>query len=287
MHSFFRTLLIAGALLAATAAIAQAPRAPSPERPRAIDTVPADAVAPFGGLAVFPTRLIINDRRPTGEITLYNSGAKPVELRMSLVELRQTEQGAYEPTAQGADSLASHVRFAPRQVTLGPSQSQVVKFVARAPHGATPQEFRSHLQIATVPPPVEPTPPGADTKERTVSLSVAIQYQVTLPVLLQIDAPQRAITLHSARAERESDGKWAAVVSLARTGAASVIGRAQVRDAAGIDLGATETAIYAPLARRVVRVPLAAQPPAGARVLFISQEVGDKDRVLTEGALVR
>src|SRR5205823_6329510 len=78
-----------------------------------------------GDLLVAPTRVVLEGRQRTAEITLVNIGPATATYRISLVNLRMDKMGgtreveasSAEPGERFANEL---VRFSPRQVTLVP-----------------------------------------------------------------------------------------------------------------------------------------------------------------------
>jgi hypothetical protein len=267
-------------LLAAAPAFAQAPAAtPTP--------IPA-GTGGAGDLLVAPTRVTLEGRVRSAEITLVNIGRETATYRVSLLHLAMTEAGELkeiekpEPGAPFADDL---VRFSPRQVTLAPNASQIVRLQLRLPADLPAGEYRSHLLFRAVP--REDVAPGRQIENKgearpgEVSVQLIPVYGVSIPLIVrhgQTTATASVVDL----AFEPAAGKEAPALRcrLTRTGNQSVYGNISVtfRPAKGNPqvVGTLNgIAVYPPLAARSVRIPL--QPPPG-----LSLEDGRLEVVLSK-----
>jgi len=116
---------------------------------------PSDARGQSAGdLVVAPTRIVFEGRARTAQISLLNRGSTAATYRISLINMRMTEDGGFKeidepaPGEQFADRL---IRYAPRQVVLAPGESQAVRLLLRKPRGLEPGEYRSHLLLRAIP----------------------------------------------------------------------------------------------------------------------------------------
>ena len=107
-----------------------------------------------GDLVVAPTRIVFEGRTRTAQLSLLNKGSAAATYRISLINMRMTEDGGFKeidepaPGEQFADRL---IRYAPRQVVLAPGDSQAVRLLLRKPRGLEPGEYRSHLLFRAIP----------------------------------------------------------------------------------------------------------------------------------------
>ena len=142
-----------------------------------------------GDLVVAPTRIVFEGRTRTAQISLLNRGSAAATYRISLINMRMTENGGFKeidepaPGEQFADRL---IRYAPRQVVLGPGDSQAVRLLLRKPRGLEPGEYRSHLLLRAIPSKdvgrsVE-KPSSDDTGIRVVLVPV---FGVSIPVIVR------------------------------------------------------------------------------------------------------
>jgi P pilus assembly chaperone PapD len=271
LRPLLRDALVATLLCAALTAPGQAP-APVPT------AAPTGVSAPAGGgagdLLVAPTRVVLEGRTRAAEITLVNIGRETATYRISLFHLRMLESGemkeieAAEEGARWSDDL---VRYAPRQVTLAPNVSQVVRIQLRLPASLPDGEYRSHLLFRAVPREdampersIE-KPAGADAKGFSVRLTPI--YGVSIPLIVRHGATSataalRNLTFQPARGAEPA----AAACELQRAGNQSLYGNVTVTfvppSGAPRVVGMMNgVAVYTPLAQRALHIPL--QPPPG------------------------
>ena len=142
-----------------------------------------------GNLVVSPTRIIFEGRTRTAQISLLNRGSAAATYRISVINMRMTENGAFKeidepaPGEQFADRL---IRYAPRQVVLAPGGTQAVRLLLRKPHGLEPGEYRSHLLLRAIPSggvrqSIE-TPSGQDAG---IPIHLIPVYGVKIPVIVR------------------------------------------------------------------------------------------------------
>lgn len=248
--------------------------------PLPFDALPADAASPFGGMAISPTRVVLDAGGRGASVTLYNSGGAPVTYRIDEVELGLDEQGNYRQLADGEAApwaATPYLRFSPRQVTLQPGQRQAVRIIARAPRDLPAGELRSHLSISSIPlvTPVENTPeaPAEPGKDRTVAITVGLDYRITIPVLLRTGQPAGGTIIEAAVPDPNGESP-ALMVTLARTGQRSDYGVLRAFDAAGAEIGLLRgVAVLPPGRTRTVRLPLQGDRPA-VRLTYAEEDAG-------------
>ena len=252
-------------LLAAARAFAQAPATPTPVPP---------GTGGAGDLLVAPTRVTLEGRVRSAEITLVNIGRETATYRVSILHLAMTDSGELkeiekpEPGAPFADEL---VRFSPRQVTLAPNASQIVRLQLRLPADLPDGEYRSHLLFRAVP--KEDVAPGrqienkGEAKAGEVSVQLIPVYGVSIPLIVRHGQTTARASIVDLVFEPAA-GKEAPALRcrLTRTGNQSVYGNIAVtfRPAKGSPqvVGTLNgIAVYPPLVARSVRIPL--QPPPG------------------------
>ena len=151
-----------------------------------------------GDLLVAPTRIVLEGRQRTAEVTLVNTGAATAVYRISFVNLRMNEEGGTaEITASGAgpgeqfaDGL---IRYSPRQVTLEPRVAQTIRMQLRLPADLPAGEYRSHLLFRAI--------PSADLAAKTggadegFSVKLVPIYGVSIPVIVRHGETSAAATL--------------------------------------------------------------------------------------------
>ena len=229
--------------------------------PVPFDAVPTEAASPFGGMAVSPTRVELDPSQRSDAISLFNSSTTPVTYRVEIIEFALDESGGYRDLAEGEAatwSAASYVRFSPSQVTLQPGERQRVRVIAAAPADLPRGEYRSHLRFSSIPL-VEDVAPDEEEQDEdqssddsgvmTLGLSAALQYQVSIPVILRTGELENALEIAAADPGQSEAGQAYLNVLLKRTGAHFALcngaGRGRSRreagrDELGCDLGTIE-----------------------------------------------
>lgn len=169
------------------------------------------AVAPAGsGLLVTPTRLVFEGRKRSAELTLINRSDETATYRIAFREMEMTREGGLE-IVEGEEppwSAERLIRYSPRQVTLGPHETQTVRLQLRLPAELADGEYRSHLELRYVPPPSEaaarkpPTEEAAEFQVRLVPL-----YGVALPIIVRRGDPVAEVSLEDVELIAGSDGE--------------------------------------------------------------------------------
>lgn len=235
----------------------------------------AQAQAPGAGdLLVAPTRIVLEGRQRTAEVTLVNKGSASATYRISFVQLRMDETGGTKEIDSSAalpgELLAEPlIRYSPRQVTLEPNVAQTVRMQLRKPADLAPGEYRSHLLFRAIPP-VEPAVGNTEGTEPQKELSIKLTpiYGVSIPVIVRHGETSAKVGLESPDLLPASspEGTPGLRLRMTRTGSQSVHGNFTVTflPAAGkpVVVGlANGVAVYTPNAVRLVVVPL--RPPVG------------------------
>ena len=151
-----------------------------------------------GDLLVAPTRIVLEGRQRTAEVTLVNTGSARATYRISFVNLRMNELGGTSeieasgarPGEQFADQL---VRYSPRQVTLEPQVAQTVRMQLRLPADLPPGEYRSHLLFRAIPPVEAAKGPAEGDSEFSVQLTAI--YGISIPVIVRHGETSATATL--------------------------------------------------------------------------------------------
>ncbi|UCB55242.1 MAG: molecular chaperone, partial [Thiotrichales bacterium] len=104
-------------------------------------------------LMISPTRVVFEGTERSKQVNLINNGSDVGRFRISFVRRKMLESGQIEAAEEGEPGMYSDdmVRFAPRQVTLQPGQSQTVRLMLRKKSGLEDGEYRSHLMFQSLP----------------------------------------------------------------------------------------------------------------------------------------
>jgi P pilus assembly chaperone PapD len=174
--------------------------------------VPAQAA----GLLVSPHRVVIEGRDRAATVSLMNRETKPVTYRVSFTETIMGADGALEDLPAGQklpNSAADIVRYSPRQVQVGPGQSQVVRLLVRKPEGLPDGEYRSHLFLQAIP---------INEKEgieqianpKAMSMQLVATPAMAIPVIVRFGDVAATATLSDPKLERSDDARFPQTLKL-------------------------------------------------------------------------
>lgn len=251
--------------------------------------------AALADLMLFPTRIVFDRQQRAAQVELMNQGKAPETYRIHLVNRRMGPNGEFiaidqpGPGEQFADAM---LRYSPRQVTIPPGGSQVVRILLRKPEELPPGEYRSHLQFDRV---AEAT--GASSVEDLArrggqEAGVVIQALVgaSIPVIVRHGETQAQAEL-AGLAVQPPTAATPAIVSfqIRREGNRSVYGDlvATFTTAAGVTFEVARAggvAVYVPNAARRVQMPL--QLPAGGALPAGTLKLAFRDRPEAGGKLL-
>jgi P pilus assembly chaperone PapD len=176
------------------------------------------------GLSVWPQRLVFDNRKRSAEVALTNVGANPGTFRVSLIRLDMDADGAcvQRPLERipGQVALQDLIRFAPKEVTLGPQETQVVRLQVRKPADLPPGEYRLYLLASTLPPP-PPEPGAGGAAPAEVRVNLTCLFGVAMPLLIRQGATAATVSIQALALDAE--GKTLKF-RLERTGNQSVYG---------------------------------------------------------------
>ena len=228
------------------------------------------ALPPLPALAELmlnPNRVVLAKNQRAAQVELINNSAEPTTYRISVVNRRMTETGEFVsvteagPDDRFADAMIS---YSPRQVTLQPGSTQVVRLMIRKPDGLAEGEYRSHLHFEQIPEAgAQPNSieTGAKGPQR-IGVVIKTLIGASIPVIVRHGTCDAKVTLTALALQPGEQGKAPLLAfRIERTGNSSVYG----------DLSATFTprggpakvvgkaggvAVYAPNPLRRAMLPL-------------------------------
>lgn len=244
------------------------------------------AQAAAGDLLVSPARVTLDDRERTAELILSNRGTATDTYRIRLVRMVMDAEGGLKadeaPVPAGAVDPAQLVRFAPHQITLEPGQTQVLRVMVRKPAALPDGEYRVHMLFQALPQELAGAPPAREEKGKGVSIRLIPIMGLAIPVIVRQGTLQAQAGLEDLKLA-QAQGHAALEFQLTRAGNASVYGdlEAVFQPKAGkpVTVGILNgIAVYPPLERRHVRLPLDAPkglPLQGGTLLLTFRTPGD------------
>jgi hypothetical protein len=178
-----------------------------------------------GDLLIAPTRLVLDGRRG-GEVILSNVGSEEATYRVTLELMRMDENGNLEPVKQ-EDATASEkaalamIRYAPRRVTLPPSQPQSVRISARPGADLPDGEYRVHMSFSALP---KVNAVGATvTGKDGIGINLIPLYGIVMPIIVRKGELQVTAGLANPRIVHEKSGDVFSL-DMTRSGNESVYG---------------------------------------------------------------
>lgn len=243
--------------------------------------IPAPVFA-LGDLTVTPTRVIFEGRDRSKTITLVNRGSKKAVYRIEFTQMGMEEGGQMIEFAepQPDQKISSNmIRYSPRQVEIGPGQSQTVRLLLRKPGKLEDGEYRSHLLMYAVPDRAGNSQTLNDIgelKEKEVGVRLDVIFRVSIPIIvrhgeLKADfeladlryIPAKPVTTDNGANEvAEEDTKPKLELALEREGNRSVYGDVEVvfqpegEQQEFIVGQIKDFVVYVPNQRRVTQLPL-------------------------------
>ena len=267
---------------------------PTPAAPPAASAVPtgpnttAPTVTNVGAnINISPRRVILDRAHRTATVTVFNQGSGPGSFRISLVDrvmlpdgqiLAVSESATHPEMKASVDQLrsaAQMVRVAPSRVTLAPGQSQTVKLQLVAPPENPSGEYRTHLTVATIPPPTSgiTAESAASGNPNALSFQITAVFGISIPAIVRFSDVDAAAKIENARVEAGASPGGAKqtllVFDLVRSGASSLFGNVEVRPAGkrGELVGvARGVGVYPEIDRRTLRIVLTRAPAPGEKL---------------------
>lgn len=182
-----------------------------------------------GGLVVTPTRIEFNARTRSEKVTLLNTGTDAATYRISFVRRHMDENGNLTEIKEGEKGMFSDelIRYSPRQVTLPPGQSQVIRLMLRKPRDLPKGEYRSHMLFQVLPS-SEDNDLDKIEEENPDAIIIVLKPMIgiSIPVIVRHGELDTTFSLEDAQyiPADKNDLKPKLAVSMLRSGSRSVYG---------------------------------------------------------------
>lgn len=246
-------------------------------------------------LMLFPTRIVF-DKQRAAQVELMNQGSTAETYRINLVHRRMGPNGefiAIDTPGPGEQFAEPMLRYSPRQVTIPPGGSQIVRILLRKPDGLAEGEYRSHLQFDRVAEASGSSSVEDMARRDQKAVGVAVQALVgaSIPVIVRQGDTHAKLDLTDITVQPPAAGSAAGQLSfqMRREGNRSVYGDllATFTTTAGVTFEVARAggvAVYTPNAARRVQLPL--QMPAGGKLPPGTLRVSFKERPESGGKLL-
>lgn len=209
------------------------------------------------GLVISPKRVVFDNGQRIAEVLLANRGNNEERYRILLVNRAMNEQGQLTETktpANGEFFADDYIRFSPRQVTLGPKETQKIRIMSRLSADSKEGEYRSHLMIQEIPA-AKPAESASNVQNDTIGINVQAIFGVSIPMILRKGDLSAQASLSNPKI-RTVDGKTFLDVTVNREGNKSILGTLNVFEKSQKIGILKNVAVYMSAPKRVVSIQL-------------------------------
>lgn len=247
---------------------------------------PSATTATSPDVNLTPRRVIFGPRdRGVKEITVFNRTNGTATYTIVLTDRVMTPDGALVAADQAPaeeksrlKSASSLIRYSPRQMTLGPHESQTVRLQARPPSGGEATEYRTHFSVTATPPPdtgIDIAAAASGTQGNSLQVRITPVYGIMIPVIIrtgELNAQTSISNVHLV----QTPGRRGVGFSINRSGNRSVYGGVDVfllGSGAPKKIGGIRgLGVYGEIDHRNVVIPLDVDAPAvgpGSRLKIV------------------
>jgi hypothetical protein len=193
-----------------------------------IMTIEGQPVKAQGNLLVTPKRVVLEGNKRSMDMNLSNTGGDTATYAISFVQIRMREDGGFEQITEpdpGQRFADRFLRYFPRQVTLGPNESQTVKVQLLRSNELTAGEYRSHFYFRAIP---KEKPLGEKEKAVLDSTSFSVRltpiFGISIPAIIRVGESTMKVTLSDLAFKYQNDTIPLFTFNFNRTGNMSVYG---------------------------------------------------------------
>ncbi len=241
---------------------------------------------PLFSVSVSPMAVYLSNRSRTGEMTLYNAGTKPEEIRIEFAFGYPQTDGDGNVTVPlsaeapaGEPSAVPWLSVFPRRMVLEPGQRQVVRILARPPAGLAEGEYWARALIRS-----RGGQPAIESQSGDVGVQIDVETVVVVAVNYRNGDVRTGVAVSHARASQVGDSTVVRL-EVQRTGNAAFLGRLLVEalDERNDVVASAERvlAVYHSMSPRVAL----SVPPGGPPVTIRYTLDTDRDDLPPGGAL--
>jgi len=182
-----------------------------------------------GNLLITPRRLVFEGGKRTQEVNLANTGTDTSRYAISMIQYRMEKDGSFKEITEpdsGQRFSDKFVRFFPRNVTLAPNETQVIRLQLVNATQLKAGEYRSHMYFRAIP----KVNTFASSKDKDTSADAGAikirlipQFGLSIPVIIRTGVSTTACTLTDINIKTTPEGQYAHM-QINRTGNMSVYG---------------------------------------------------------------
>lgn len=217
-----------------------------------------------GDLLIFPKRIVFDETKKSQSINLSNSGKDTARYIVSFVQIRMKEDGSFENITQPDSNqyfADPYFRIYPRNVILGPGESQVVKVQLQKNNQMVWGEYRSHLYFRAVSN-VKPLGEKEIQKDMaSISVKLVPVFGITIPIIIRKGDTEAKVSISNLSFQKLNDSIPVIKLDFNRSGNISVYGDIRVNfilpNGKTIKVGEIDGfAVYTPGTLRKCRIEL-------------------------------
>jgi len=227
-----------------------------------------------GDLIVAPTRIVLEGRTRSAQLSLVNKGSATATYRISIINMQMDDQGTVHEIKEPAPDLKTAeklIRYSPRQITLKPGGTQAVRVLLRKPKDLKEGEYRSHILFRAI-----PKDAGQSVEQSATTDGIQIKltpiYGITIPVIVRHGKLQFAASLNDLEIQAAAKKNDLAILkfNITRTGDKSTFGDlvATYKPSSGAEVvvgNIMRLAVYSPNKMRSVEMKL--RVPDGVKLI--------------------
>ncbi len=139
------------------------------------------------------------NRRYTNFFTVTNNSDQVTSMRIYVQAVGLNDADQVIEKKGGVGDMTDWVVINPRRVTLGPQEKRIVRFSVRAPEKMDQGEYNTFIFFEELPPPPEPAPSDAGSKDggaiQGASVQLNLLTRVGAGLWAQVGAPEYKIAL--------------------------------------------------------------------------------------------
>jgi hypothetical protein len=227
--------------------------------------LPHAAHAKRAEVMMLPPRVVMENNDRYSTIVIRNVGDATGDFTVGLQDMKMLESGMVVPLDPGEIpqySAMSYVHVTPKSMTLKPGETQRVRLMLRVPESMEPGEYRTHVKVRLV---NDNTDAPANTSDKEAVIAVKANLVIIIPVIVRHGATTVSSGIADLKLSHDAHGMPSVDMYLTRDGNRSSFGDISVTY---IPRGGTPqlikafrgVAVYRPLARRFISVPLDETP---------------------------
>ncbi len=259
----------------------------------------------YADLMINPTRIVLDEKAHNGQLELLNNGDTAITYRIRLIRQRMDTSGKFMIIDDKNPALATEnfadqlVRFSPRQVTLQPGKSQIIRIMLHKAAGLAEGEYRSHLLLEQVPDTNVATSIDKSNKPDQasgVSIQLTALFGASIPIIVRQGALNLKLGLSELRFLPAQGEQLAALaLTISRSGTRSAYGDLVVHfhpdgsDKAFLVGRTNGLAVYTPNDLRYVSVSLKPEQAVaftkGKLVAQFFSQISEDSKLLAEASL--